>query len=115
MTEIASPCCGSCEWFCWNGSLLKYNCHNPEIVKQHKHNSMGTEGLCLPSYYSPRNPIPLIKLSGVKELVEKAYRDGYVEAFGVETSGYLDSYLTNSVYEYMKALEAKKCVNPVEQ
>ncbi len=71
MNEVASECCGSCEWYCWNGRLLKHNCHNPEIVKQQKQNTFKPESLCVPNYYSPRNPIPITDLPGVKELEAK--------------------------------------------
>ena len=53
-------------------------------------------------YYENEAQEPrLIDLPGVKELVEKAYRDGYEEAAGDP------DYLRNCVYEYMRALEAK--------
>ncbi len=65
--QVAAECCGSCGWYCWNGRLLKYNCHNPEIVKQHKQNSFKPESLCVPNYYSPRNPIPITDLPEAKD------------------------------------------------
>ncbi len=74
MEIVASECCGSCGWYCWNSYLSKYNCHNPELVKQHKQDDFIPESLCVPNYYSPRNPIPIIDLPGVKELVEKQRR-----------------------------------------
>ncbi len=82
MNEVASECCGSCGWYCWNGRLLKYNCHNPEIVKQHKQNTFKPESLCLPNYYSPRNPISITDLPGVSEIahaykaIAEAYKTG---------------------------------------
>ena len=61
-----------------------------------------------------RNPIPIIELPGVKELVEAAYRAAYRQGFqggeecGAENSeNYTKAYEDNYVYEYMKALEAK--------
>jgi hypothetical protein len=108
--QIAAPCCGSCEWYCWNGRLLKYNCHNPEIVKQHKQNSFKPESLCQPIYYTPRNPSPLIAVPGVREIAEEAYREGYDQGIGdgpdyPENTDYEANYLNNSVCDYMKALE----------
>ncbi len=100
--QIASPCCGSCGWYCWNGRLLKYTCHNPEIVKQHKQNTFKPESLCVPNYYSPRNPVLITDLSGVKELIEAAYRAGVINR--------LDWPFDNTddlVAEYMKTLEDK--------
>ena len=104
MNEVASPCCGSCKHFYYDDNVHDFCCHN---IKADPYNVATAESMCTKAY-SPRNPIPLINVPGVKEMVEKAYRDGYVEAFGVETSGYLDTYLTNSAYEYMKALEDKR-------
>ncbi len=69
--QIAAECCGSCGWYCWNSRLSKYNCHNSEIVKQHKQDDFIPESLCVPNYYSPRNPIPITDLPGIKELVEQ--------------------------------------------
>ncbi len=93
--QIASPCCGSCEWYCWNGRLLKYTCHNPEIVKQHKQNSFKPESLCVPNYYSPCNPILITDLPEVKELIEITYRAGVIDT------------IDDLVAEYMKALGDK--------
>ncbi len=96
MNKVASPCCGSCEWYCWNSYLSKYNCHNPEIVKQHKQNSFKPESLCLPNYYSPRNPIPIIDLPGMSEIAH-AYK-AIAEAYKTD----------NPAPEWaIKALEAK--------
>ncbi len=79
MNKVAAECCGSCGWYCWNGRLLKYSCHNPEIVKQHKQNTFKPESLCLPKYYSPRNPIPITDLPGMSEIAHayKAIAEAY--------------------------------------
>ncbi len=103
MNEVASPCCGSCGWYCWNGRLLKYTCHNPEIVKQHKQNSFKPESLCVPNYYSSRNPIPITDLPRVKELIEAAYRAGCLKG-GEWLNGAREQ---EALDEYMKALENK--------
>ena len=103
MNEVASECCGSCEWYCWNGDLFKYNCHNPEIVKQHKQNNVKPTSLCFPDYYSPRNPIPIIDLPEVKKLV-----DALNELVGIIDGGdKTDSFTTQPANRILKALEAK--------
>ncbi len=107
--QIAAECCGSCGWYCWNGRLLKYTCHNPEIVKQHKQNTFKPESLCVPNYYSPRNPIPIIDIPGVKKLVEKAFRNGMrwdPEDFSDDRLDY-DTFENNSAKEYLKGIEDK--------
>ena len=57
--------------------------------------------------YSPTNPISVIDLPGVKELVKKAYRAGAEldeeEYFYKNAEGYVDG----KADEYMKALEDK--------
>ncbi len=112
MNKVASECCGSCGWYCWNGRLLKYTCHNPEIVKQHKQNTFKPESLCVPNYYSPRNPISITDLPEVRELMKIAYRVGYQKAlhladpsFGLFTS--IQENEDRHAHEYMKALEDK--------
>ncbi len=103
MSEVASECCGSCGWYCWNSYLSKYNCHNSEIVKQHKQDDFIPESLCSPNYYSPRNPLPIIDLPGVKELIETAYRAGCMKG-GEWLNGVREQ---EALDEYIKALEAK--------
>ena len=103
MNEVASPCCGSCGWYCWNSYLEKYTCHNPEIVKQHKQNDFIPESLCVPSYYSPRNPIPITNLPGVKELVDTLRT--LVDA--IDWAGGKDSFSTERAHRILKILEAK--------
>ncbi len=109
MNKVASECCGSCGWYCWNSYLENYNCHNSEIVKQHKQDDFIPESLCVPNYYSPRLPILITDLPGVKELVEAAYRAGFRDGAGCgeNNTNHLKRYEENSVYEYMKALKAK--------
>lgn len=100
MNKIASECCGSCEH--WD--MPKRKCGvDPEIVFVDY-----DDYSCNREDYSPRNPIPIIDIPGVKELVEKAYRDGFEEGQEYEnTSEYsFDKvFEDNSTYEYMKALE----------
>ena len=71
--QIAAPCCGSCEHYCWTTSIKDYSCH--AFL-----NAASMEGCCTGDNYSPRNPTPIIDIPGVKELVEEAYRSGVKES-----------------------------------
>jgi len=113
--QVAAPCCGSCDQFRWSDGKGVYICLDPEVEKQDVYYLVGTHSLPpLPDCYIPRNPIPIIELPGVKEMVEAAYREAYRQGFqdgkecGEENSeDYKKAYEDNYVYEYMKALEAK--------
>ena len=100
--QVAAPCCGSCQ--CCSSSSFGHRCYERspyEIV------GLGqTE--CLPDRkYKPRNPIPIIELPGVRELVEAAWRNGFQEGRGLAGAKYPELYEDNYVFEYMKALEAE--------
>ena len=69
INQVAAPCCGSCEKAGYNSGVLfcgvSHTSRKPwDVCPQAKHRQD----------YSPRNPIPIIDIPGVKELVEGAYR-----------------------------------------
>ena len=69
--EVASPCCGSCK-YSYLGFERSLFCHSP-----HKGEiPIRLDKLCCDDGYKPLNPIPLINVPGVKEIVEAAYRTG---------------------------------------
>jgi len=104
MNKVAAPCCGSCK--IWNDHY--------HFCREH---SITTEAYYVKCEegYSPRNPIPLISIPGVKELVEKAYGAGYKDGFesgsddflNPDYAKYANAYRTHSFYKYIKALEDK--------
>ena len=102
--QVAAPCCGSCEQFRWSDGKGVYICLDPEVEKQDVSYLVGTHSLPpLPDCYIPRNPIPLLKLPGVKELVEKAWMCGCDRGMDWGTP----SHYKRALAKYMKALEAK--------
>ncbi len=101
MNKVASECCGSCEHY-------KNNSRFP-CAKYHNYVRIG-ELCCYGEHYSPCNPIPIIDLPEVKELIEAAYRKGFQDGVdcGRESGEhYTKAYEENNVYEYMKTLENK--------
>ncbi len=69
--QIAAPCCGSCEHCDYDLCDRTWYCCAKELEKQSVTNR---DYLCEGNYYLPRNPIPIIDIPGVKELVEAACR-----------------------------------------
>ncbi len=61
MNKVASPCCGSCEYY---KNKLRFPC-----AKYHDYVRI-SELSCHGEHYSPRNPIPIIDLLGIEELEE---------------------------------------------
>ncbi len=100
--QAAAPCCGSC-------SLWQY--HHEWCSKNNKY--VEAHYLyCQGNYYIPRNPIPIIDIPGVKELVEGVYKEGFKVGYetGDHDKAYPESanaYRTIKFYKYMKALEDK--------
>ena len=94
---IAAPCCGSC--LHWND--------NHQYCKEHNEYAQGSHLNCEGEDYSPRNPIPITDLPGVKELIEAAYKAGFDEGYNHPvTADYSYIYRDNYACEYIKALEA---------
>ena len=63
--QVAAECCGSCKWDSHGRDCPKYNCiRNDGDVDE----------------YVPNNPIPVIELSGVKELIKAAWIEGWNKA-----------------------------------
>jgi len=104
MNEVASPCCGSCKHFYYDDNVHDFCCHN---IKADPYNVATAESMCTKAY-SPRNPIPLINVPGVKEMVAKAYRDGFRQGIDIDKDNYAEVYEENNIYEYMRALEDKR-------
>ena len=96
--QVAASCCGSCGKAGYNSGVLFCGV---------SHTSRKPWDICpqaIPRQdYSPRNPIPIIDIPGVKEMVEKAYRAGAKE----RRLGYHHE-VNDVVDEYMKALEDKR-------
>jgi len=71
MNEVASPCCGSCKKAGYNSGVLYCGV---------SHFSVAPYDSCPEKRpmqrYEPLAPIPLIDIPGVREMVERAYRDG---------------------------------------
>lgn len=98
MNEVASPCCGSCEHYYYDKRMKKYECENIDVPAQ---NEIMPQGICAGNHYSPRNPILLIHVPGVKEMVEKTYRQGVKDR-----SFYREDKVNRLTKGFMKALEA---------
>lgn len=62
--EIAAPCCGSCKL--WDD--------NRQFCKEHNEYAQGSHLSCEGEDYSPRHPVPITDLSGIKELIKTAFR-----------------------------------------
>jgi len=90
MKELASPCCGSCEH---QRRQIFRDCRHWDCIRFADNGHIDN--------YSPRNPIPLIQVSGVREMVKEAWQDGYQAHID-----YPD--MPSLVGEYMKALEDKR-------
>ncbi len=108
MNKVAIPCCGSCKYFYYNKTVGGNCCHSKRAIMLYL--TSFPERICAANYYKPRNSIPIIDLSGVKKLIEAAYRKGFQDGVdcGRESGEhYTKAYEENNVYEYMKALEAK--------
>ncbi len=104
MNKVASPCCGSCRYWDYHYKVCS------EITKMHGMYvipiSDPAQYTCDGEYYFPRNPIPIVEIPGVKELVEEAYLSGLIQG---EKNDIRDSLTSGDlVAEYMKALEDKK-------
>jgi len=93
MNEVASPCCGSCEQY---GSINEW-------CSACMTNVIAMDFYCRGKKYEPRNPIPLINVPGVKEMVQKAYRQGVKDR-----NFYRYDKTIKLLREYMKALEDKR-------
>lgn len=92
--QVAAPCCGSC--LHWDD--------NHQYCKEHNDYAQGSHLNCEGEDYSPRNPIPIIDLPEVKELIEVAYRAGFNEADPwPHSKKVMDWYVS----EYIKALETR--------
>ncbi len=110
MNKVAIPCCGSCKYFYYNKTVGGNCCHSKRAIMLYL--TSFPERICAANYYKPRNPIPIIDLSGVKELIEAAYRAGYQEVLDLVKPTFslyrdIKDFEDNYVYEYMKALEAE--------
>ena len=135
--QVAAPCCGSCahwkckgEWFCcyfqydekvkrleelqaqigddWTENDEVYNLSN-EIYDWEDTYFKESIDNCNPATpdYSPRNPIPIIELPGVKEMVEAAFREGLHYGFEEEGDYPAPLKVDRMVSKFMKTLEAK--------
>ena len=106
--QVAAPCCGSCDQFRWSDGKGVYICLDPEVEKQDVYYLVGTHSLPpLPDCYIPRNPIPIIELPGVKEMVEAAFGEGLHYGFEWDLDYPAPPKFQKMVSKYMKALEAK--------
>ena len=98
--QVAAECCGSCrecteDLFCC-------------LRLPYEHVRFWQIKCLYGDKYSPTNPISVIDLPGVKELVEKAFIAGLVE--GVEAErGHIYAAITvgDAAKEYIKSLEDK--------
>ena len=104
--QVAAPCCGSCE-HC-KGSAIGLRCY-----ERTPYEVTGLRNSCMEGRnYSPCNPIFIIDIPGVKELVEGVYKEGFKVGYetGDHDKAYPESanaYRTIKFYKYMKALEDK--------
>ena len=98
--QVAAPCCGSCEHWSDAYGLCGQARRLPVRVTRDGYFCKGVN-------YTPRNPIPIIELPGVKEMVEASFREGL--HYGFEEDGDYPAPLKvdQMVSEYMEALEAK--------
>ncbi len=104
--QVAAPCCGSCKYFYYDQEANSDLCHNKKATLMYKMSI--SHRLCAGGYYSPRNPILLTCLSEVKELEEKAYREGVDDCIKELANLPINQVqIDNMTYEYMKALEDK--------
>jgi hypothetical protein len=78
--------------------MKKYECENIDVPAQ---NELMPQGICADNHYSPRNPIPLIAVPGVKEMVEEAYRQALYDLGFKESKEHIDWMVS----EYIQALE----------
>ena len=104
--QVAAPCCGSCKYFYYDKTTNDNCCHYRKAILMYM--TSFPYRLCAANYYIPRNPIPIIDIPGVKELVEKAFIAGLVE--GVEAErGHIYAAITvgDAAKEYIKSLEDK--------
>ncbi len=62
--QVASPCCGSCK----NWDMPRRKCGMDATIIFVDYDDCS----CNRDNYSPRNPIPIVEIPGVKELVKAA-------------------------------------------
>ena len=110
MNEVAAECCGSCKYFYYDKTTNGNCCHYKRATLMYM--TSFPHRLCAANYYKPRNPIPIIDIPGVKELVEGVYKEGFKVGYetGDHDKAYPESanaYRTIKFYKYIKSLEDK--------
>ena len=99
--QVAAECCGSCKYFYYDQGANSDLCHNKKATLMYKMSI--SHRLCAENLYSPRNPIPIIDIPGVKELVKDAWSAGCLKGGDCSTLAQEQKSLDN----YIKALEDK--------
>ena len=103
--QVAAPCCGSCKFFYYDEEAHSDNCHNEKATLMYKMSI--SHRICAGGYYTPRNPIPIIELPGVRELVKSAFGEGLHDGIEWDLDYPAPPKFQKMVSKYMKALEAK--------
>ena len=99
--QVAAPCCGSCEH-------CKTCIHGVRCYERTPYLIIALGNSCLEGRkYKPVNPIPIIELPGVKEMVEAAFGEGLHYGFEWDLDYPAPPKFQKMVSKYMKALEAK--------
>ncbi len=99
--QVAAPCCGSCE----HDKGATQGCTRYYCIR---YPGNDWESQNVQDFYSSRNPIPIIDIPGVKELVEKAYKAGLIEGVDGERDNIYASITIGELADrYIKALEDK--------
>jgi len=98
--QVAAPCCGSCEHWSDAYGLCGQARRLPVRVTRDGYFCKGVN-------YTPRNPIPLISVPGVKEMVIDAFKSGMAVDADSYIFPYRDDYMVEMADKHVAALEAK--------